>query len=84
MPEIKIYTEPMSSQCIRVKEFLNFKDVEFEEVNVDEQEVKDKEVSEAIRNEGAPVTSFGDETVIGFDRERIDELVDRKIKDPVN
>ena len=69
---LKVYTEPMNSQCIRVKEFLNFTGAEFEELNIQEKKSELKEFEGALN---APIARFEDSYVTGFDREALIELV---------
>lgn len=76
--DVTIYTVPMCSQCIRLKEFLNFHDVEYREVNLHQEEDKGKFLKEKTGQSGAPVTEVGKNFVVGFDRERILELLDEK------
>jgi len=73
---VKLYTAPMCSQCIRVKEFLNFIDVSYEEVNIEEEECAKKEVKKLTGQEKAPVLSVEDKVIEGFDRELIVEVLE--------
>lgn len=76
MTSVKLYTAPMCSQCIRVKEFLNFIDVGYEEVNIENSDNAKKTVEELTDQSEAPVLAVGDEAVEGFDRELIVEVLE--------
>jgi len=73
---VKLYTAPMCSRCIRVKEFLNFIDVNYEEVNIEEKQSAKKELEKLTGQKEAPVLSVGDKVVEGFDRELIVEVLE--------
>ena len=76
MASVKLYTAPMCSQCIRVKEFLNFVDVEYEEVNIEVEERAKNEVERLTGQRKAPVMAVGNESVEGFDRELIIDVLE--------
>lgn len=76
MTSVKLYTAPMCSRCIRVKEFLNFIDVKYEEANIEEDEAAKNELKEITDQAGAPVLAVGDKVVEGFDRELIVEALE--------
>lgn len=73
---VKLYTAPMCSQCIRVKEFLNFIDVEYEEINIESAEGAKEKLKELTDQTEAPVLAVEDEAVEGFDRELIVEILE--------
>lgn len=76
MTSVKLYTAPMCSQCIRVKEFLNFIDVKYKELNIEEDEGAKKELANIKGQSEAPVLSVGNKIVKGFDRELIVEVLE--------
>ncbi len=72
---IKIYSTKNCKYCIQVKEFLKEKDVEFEEKKIDD----DQEALQEMRNltgiMSVPVIEHNGKVVIGFDKEKIEELI---------
>jgi len=74
---VKLYTAPMCSRCIRVKEFLNFIDVEYEEINIEKAEHAKKRLEELTGQKEAPVLAVNSESVEGFDRELIVEVLEQ-------
>jgi glutaredoxin len=61
--------------CDRVKEFLSQKGIEFTERDVTVDELAIAELEE-LGFMTTPVTVIDGEVVVGFDRERLDELLD--------
>ncbi len=76
MTSVKLYTAPMCSQCIRVKEFLNFIDVDYKEINIESVDDAKKKLEELTDQTEAPVLAVNDEAVEGFDRELIVEVLE--------
>ena len=73
--DVIIYTSPMCGACRSIEEYLDAHGVEF--VNVDVS--KDKEVLQAlIEKTGAmttPVVEIDGEVVMGFNKPKIDQLL---------
>jgi glutaredoxin len=61
--------------CDRVKEFLSQKGIEFTERDVTVDELAIAELEE-LGFMTTPVTVIDGEVVVGFDRERLDDLLD--------
>ena len=75
---ITIYSTPTCVYCKSLKEYFTEKNIQFQEIDVAENE-KELEKMVAISGQmGVPVVDLDGEVVIGFDRERIDEIL--KIK----
>ncbi len=75
---ITIYSTPSCVYCKSVKEYLAEKNIKYQEIDVSENE-KELEKMVAISGQmGVPVLDLDGEVVIGFDREKIDEIL--KIK----
>ena len=72
---ITIYTTPTCVYCKTLKEYFKSKNIEFQEVDVAADE-KELEKMVAISGQmGVPVVDIEGNVVIGFDRERIDEIL---------
>jgi len=78
MPSIKIYTTPSCPYCWAAKEYLKEKGFDFVEVDVSRDETAAMEMIEKSGQMGVPVIDIDGEIIIGFDRERIDQIL--KIK----
>jgi len=75
---VKIYSTPTCVYCNSLKEYLTSKNIGFEVSDVSENE-KELEKMVAISGQmGVPVVEIDDNVIIGFDKEKIDELL--KIK----
>jgi|TARA_Y100000034_G_scaffold135022_1_gene205367 glutaredoxin-like YruB-family protein len=75
MVKVKIYSTPTCSYCKAAKEFFKEENMEYEEVDVSKDQEAAKEMVEKSGQMGVPVIIIGDETLVGFDREKVEELV---------
>jgi glutaredoxin-like YruB-family protein len=78
MPKIKIYTTPTCPFCQLAKQYFKEKGFEFEEVDVSRDEAAAMEMIQKSGQMGVPVIEIDGKIVIGFDKERIDELLNLK------
>ncbi len=71
---ITVYTQPFCGPCSAMAEYLTSKGVPFikKDVMIDE-EAREEMFQLGVRS--APALVVGEEVVIGFDRERIDALL---------
>ncbi len=75
--KIIIYTQPDSLPCEAVKLFLKDRGAKYEERTVEEDEDVVRELQEKYNSRSTPTVVIGDEVLIGFDPERIDELLEQ-------
>ena len=68
---VKVYSTPTCPYCIRVKQFLNEKNVSFEDYDVSKDQAKAQEMIKKSGQMGVPVIDIGGEIVVGFDKESI-------------
>jgi glutaredoxin-like YruB-family protein len=78
MKKIKIYTTPSCPYCFALKEFLKSHNIEFEDVDVSKDENAAKEMIEKSGQMGVPVVEIDGEIVVGFDKEKICQLLNIK------
>ena len=72
---VKIYTMPTCSWCDKAKEYLLDMGVDFEELNVaDDMEARDVMLKKT-KQMSVPVIEINDEFIIGFNEEKINELL---------
>lgn len=75
MSNVKVYSTPTCPWCTKVKEYLESIGVEFENVDVS----KDRDAAMAMvkktRQMGVPVTEIGENFIIGFDKDSIDQAL---------
>ena len=75
---VTIYSTPTCVYCKTLKEYLAGKNIAFQEIDVSLNE-KELEKMVAISGQmGVPVVEIEGNVVIGFDRERIDEILNIK------
>jgi len=75
---IKVYSTPTCPYCLTLKKFLKEKGVEFADIDVsiDEKELKD--MVDKSGQMGVPVVDIDGQIVIGFNREKIIEILNIK------
>lgn len=75
---VKVFTTPGCPYCLTLKEFLKENNIDFEEVDVSKDKEAAKEMIEKSGQMGVPVVEIDGQIVVGFDKEKICELL--KIK----
>lgn len=78
MANVTIYTTPTCPWCMKTKEFFKANDVKYTEVDVSADAEKAEKMIEKSGQMGVPVTDIDGQIVIGFDKDRLSELL--KIK----
>ena len=75
MPKILVFTQPDSLPCEAVKLFLKDRGARFEERNVLRDAEAVRELKEKYNSGSTPTLVIGEQVLIGFDPERIDQLL---------
>lgn len=70
--KVKVYSTSWCVYCRMAKEYFKSKNVTFEEVNVENDRDAAMALVERTGQAGVPVIEIGQQTILGFDRERID------------
>ena len=78
MPKVKVFSTPTCPYCVTLKQFLKEHNIEFDDVNVAEDAVAREEMIEKTRQMGVPVIDIDGKIVVGFDREKISNLLNIK------
>jgi glutaredoxin 3 len=73
---VTIYSTPTCSWCQIAKDHLKTNDISFEDVDVATDMTRAKEMVEKSGQYGVPVIDIDGEIVVGFDRARIDSLLE--------
>jgi glutaredoxin 3 len=73
--KVKIFSTPACPWCVRAKQYLEEHNIEFEYIDVMENREAAKEMVEKSGQTGVPVLEIDGHIVVGFDKERIDELL---------
>ena len=73
--KVTIYSTPTCPFCIRAKQFLKDNKIEFTDYDVGSDQTKAQEMMKKTNQMGVPVIDIDGKIVIGFDREKIKELL---------
>lgn len=72
---VKVYSTPSCPWCKKAKEYLDSKNIQFEDLNVAEDRNAAMEMIEKSGQRGVPVLDINGNMVIGFDKESIDQYL---------
>jgi glutaredoxin-like YruB-family protein len=75
MAKITIYSTPTCVYCKMAKEFFDQNNIEYTDFNVAEDESARNEMVEKSGQMGVPVIMIDDEMTVGFDQEKIKNLL---------
>jgi len=75
MAKVIVYSTPTCVYCKMAKEFFDQNKVEYTDRNVAEDEAARNEMVEKSGQMGVPVIVIDDEITVGFDQEKIKELL---------
>lgn len=72
---IKVYTTDACPWCVKVKNYLKSKNIDFLELNVqDDMNAREEMVSKS-KQMGVPVLDINGSIIIGFDKKAIDSAI---------
>lgn len=72
---IKVYSTPTCPYCHTLKNFLKEKGIEFDDIDVSKDEKGLQEMVDKSGQMGVPVSDIDGQIVVGFDRDKICELL---------
>ena len=70
-----IYSTPTCVYCGALKQYLAEKNIQYKEIDVSQDEQQLEKMIAISGQMGVPVVEIEDNVVIGFDKEKIDELL---------
>ena len=73
-----IYSTPTCVYCGALKEHLASHNIAYKEIDVSQDEAQLEKMVMISGQMGVPVVEIGENVVIGFDKEKIDELLNLK------
>lgn len=73
--EVTIYSTASCHFCHAAKDFFDEKGVKYTDFNVGEDIEKRKEMVEMTGQMGVPVIKIGDDVIVGFDQNKVSELL---------
>ena len=68
---IKVYTTNTCPWCVKVKNYLNSENIEFQELNVQDDMKAREEMIKKSNQMGVPVLDINNNIIIGFDKTAI-------------
>ncbi len=72
---VKVYSTSTCPYCIRAKQFLQDNNIPFENYDVAKDQQAAEEMVRKSGQMGVPVLDIGGEIIVGFDKDRIKELL---------
>jgi len=75
MANVKVYSTPTCPYCIKAKEYLKGKNIDFQNIDVSIDQNAAEEMVKLTGQMGVPVVVIDDNVVIGFDKEKVDSLL---------
>ncbi len=70
-----VYSTPTCPWCSAVKEYLHTRGVPFDDIDVSVDMTRAMEMVQKSGQQGVPVVDIDGEIIVGFDRSRIDSLL---------
>lgn len=77
-PYIRVFSTPSCPYCYAVKAFLDEHNFAYEDINVAENEQAREEMIQKTGQMGVPVVEIDGQIIIGFDKERISQILNIK------
>ena len=77
--DIKIYSTPTCPYCKMTKEYLSSKGVSYQDFDVSSDKGALEQMVKTSGQMGVPVTVIDGEIVVGFDKARIDSLLEKSL-----
>lgn len=75
MKKVTVYSTPTCPFCIRAKQFLKENNISFEDIDVSADHDKAQEMMKKSGQMGVPVIMIEKEMVVGFDKDKLKELL---------
>lgn len=74
-PSVEVYSTPTCSWCNKLKAYLNKNRIRFTDINVAANPAIAEDLVRQTGQQGVPQTNIDGEWIIGFDKKRIDQLL---------
>ena len=78
LKKIRIFSTPICPYCITLKQFLKQHDFKFEDIDVSKDEKALEEMIQKSGQMGVPVVEIGEDLIVGFDKEKIVNILNIK------
>ena len=75
-PRVILFTTPSCTYCRAAKKYLRARGVRFKDVDVSRDASAARDMVKRSGQQGVPVIDIGGKIVVGFDRPKLDRLLD--------
>jgi glutaredoxin 3 len=75
MVKVRVFSAPICPYCFTLKEFLKEHNIEFEDIDVSQNREALQEMVQKSGQMGVPVVDINGQIVVGFNREKISNLL---------
>ena len=75
-PRVIVFSTPTCPHCRHAKQYLKTKGIRFTDVDVSRDEHAARDMARISGQQGVPVIKIGGSVIVGFDRPKIDRLLD--------
>ena len=75
-PKVIIFTTPTCSWCKRAMKYFRAHNIKFKQVDVSRDPVAARDMQKMSGQMGVPVIKIGKNIIVGFDKPKIDKLLD--------
>ena len=72
---VTIYSTPTCPYCIRAKEFLKEKGIDFSDVDVSDNQIARQEMARKSEQMGVPVFDIDGQIIVGFDKDAVSKAL---------
>ena len=73
--KVIIYSTPTCPYCLQVKNYFESKNIDYTDIDVSSDQKSAEEMVDLSGQMGVPVIKIDDKIIIGFDKNKIDELL---------
>jgi glutaredoxin 3 len=74
-PNVRVFSTSSCPYCVTLKAYLEEHNIAYEDLNVGEDQAARQEMIDRTQQMGVPVVEIDGQIVIGFDKERINQLL---------
>jgi len=75
-PKVLLFTTPTCPHCKHAKRYFRKKNVPFRDVDVSRDRAAARDMVRRSGQQGVPVVDIGGQVVVGFNRRKIDKILD--------
>jgi glutaredoxin 3 len=75
-PKVRIFSTPSCPYCYTLKEYFKEHNLNFEDIDVSQDKIALDEMIDKSGQMSVPVVDVGGEFIIGFDKKKINELLE--------